>query len=318
MPAAASNLLVWNYPELGMMVTLEDRVLSELYMLPRSMTRDPDPVPNPAALAGLSDVLGTPGGRGVFHLLPPGTTRLPLEGVLARFRGGGGPRLLVQFETPGGPADSLWADWSVLDPAGAVRTRASRPLSPSACAAATRRVGEFAAELEPGPHLVSVTVRDGANGRGILRRRIELPPPRAALALSDVVIACGRPEVGGSVVRIEPNPGARVAGAGPLTAYFEIYHLRPGADGLGRFRYVYSVRSTAPDSRHWVQKLLAPPPPAAISVSSDEWHLGDLRRQFISVPVAGLPAGRYWLEITVRDLVAEEEVTGRLGFTKTS
>jgi hypothetical protein len=131
-----------------------------------------------------------------------------------------------------------------------------------------------------------------------------------------VVIACGPPE-GGGTVRIEPNPGARVAGAGPLTAYFEIYHLRPGEDGLARFEYVYSVRSTARDARHWVQKLFVPSPAPAVSVSREERHLGSLRRQFISVPVAALPPGPYRLEITVRDRVAGEEVTRRLDFTKT-
>jgi GWxTD domain-containing protein len=316
-PPLASNLMVWNYPELGMMVTLQDRLLSERYMLPISMTRDPDPVPDPAVLAQLTGSLGMRSGRGVFPLLPPGTTPLPLESVLARFEGEGGPRVLVQFETPGGPADSLWAEWSVLDSAGVVRARASRPLAPSACEAATRRVGDFSAELEPGAYVVSVTVRDGADGRGVLRRPVELSAPRGALALSDVVIACGTPE-GGATVRIEPNPGARVAGAGPLTAYFEIYHLRPDGDGLARFEYVYSVRSLARDSRHWVQKLFVPAPPPAVSVSREEQHLGGLRRQFISVPVAELAPGRYRLEITVRDKVADEEVTRKLDFTKTS
>jgi GWxTD domain-containing protein len=314
-PPAASNLLVWNYPELGMMVTLQDRLLSERYLLPISMSRDPDPVPDPEALARLTGSLGTRSGRGVFRLLPPGTTPLPLESVLARFEGREGPRVLVQFATPGGPADSLWAEWSVLDSAGTVRTRGSRPLVPSACEAATRRVGDFTAELAPGPYVVSVTLRDGADGRGVLRRPVELTAPGTTLALSDVVIACGTPE-GGAAVRIEPNPGARVAGAGPLTAYFEIYHLRPGGDGLARFEYVYSVRSLARDSRHWVQKLFVPALPPAVSVSREERHLGDLRRQFITVPVATLPPGRYRLEITVRDRVAGEEVTRRLDFTK--
>ncbi len=60
-----------------------------------------------------------------------------------------------------------------------------------------------------------------------------------------------------------------------------------------------------------------PAPPPAVSVSREEQHLGGLRRQFISVPVTALPPGRYRLEITVRDKVAEEEVTRRLDFTKT-
>ena len=316
-PEFPANLMVWTYPELGMRVVLQDRLLSEFYMLPVSLTSDPDPIPDRDSLARRTDALGTRGGRGVFHLLPPGAKPLPLEGSVARFEGGAGPRALVQFEVPGGPADTVWADWAVLDSARAVRARGSLLLGPSACAAATRRVGEFAADLDPGPHIVSVTVRDGAGRRGILRAPVELVAARPGLALSDVVIACGTPGAGADQVRIEPNPGARVPGAGPLSAYFEIYHLQSGSDGLARFEYVYTVRSTAPDTRHWMAKFLSPAAPPPVSVSREERHLGALRRQFISVPVASLAPGRYRLEITVRDLIAETAVVKKLGFVKT-
>ena len=316
-PEFPANLMVWSYPELGMRVVLQDRLLSEHYLLPVSRYSDPDPRPDPDSLARCADALGTRGGRGVFHLLPPGTRPLPLEGLVARFEGDAGPRVLAQFEVPGGPADSVWADWAVLDSARVVRARASMLLGPSACAAATRRVGDFAADLDPGPYVVSVTVRDAAGRRGILRAPVALAAARSSLALSDVVIACGTPGAGAGPVRIEPNPGARVPGVGPLTAYFEIYHLQPGSDGLARFEYVYTVRSTVPDTRHWMAKFFSPTPPPLVSVSREEQNLGALRRQFISVPVASLAPGRYRLEITVRDLIAETSVVKKLGFVKT-
>ena len=315
-PEFPANLLVWSYPELGMRVFLQDRLLSGNYLLPVWRYSDPDPLPDPGSLAKCADALATRGGRGVFHLLPPGTTPLPLEGLVARFEGSAGPRVLAQFEVSGGPADSIWADWAVRDSARVVRARASLLLGPSACAAAIRRVGEFSADLEPGPYVVSVTVRDGAGRRGILRAPVELAAARPVLALSDVVIACGTPGAGAGPVRIEPNPGARVPGAGPLTAYFEIYHLQSGSDGLARFEYVYAVRPTAPDTRHWMTKFFSPAPPPPVSVSREEQHLGALRRQFISVPVASLAPGRYGLEITVRDLIAETSVVKKLGFVK--
>jgi GWxTD domain-containing protein len=174
-PDFPANVLVWNYPDLGMRVTLEDRLLSEFYLLPVSLYSDPDPRPDPDSLARCADALGTRGGRGVFHLLPPGAKPLPLESIVARFEGSAGPRVLAQFEVPGGPADSVWADWSVLDSARVVRARASLLLGPSACAAATRRVGEFAADLEPGPYVVSVTVPQAGRARG---RELEPRPER--------------------------------------------------------------------------------------------------------------------------------------------
>ena len=316
-PEFPANMMLWSYPELGMRVVLQDRLLNERYLLPISRYSDPDPLPDPDSLARCADALGTRGGRGVFHLLPPGARPLPLEGVVARFEGRDGPRLLAQLEVAGGPADSVWADWAVLDSARVVRARSSRLLGPSACAAATRRGSDFSADLGPGPYIVSMTVRDGAGRRGILRTAVDVARPGAALALSDVLIACGTPSAGAAPVRIEPNPGARVSGAGPLTAYFEIYHLQTGSDGLAHFEYVYAVRSTAPDNRHWLQKFFSPTPPPPVSVSREEQNLGPLRRQFITVPVGALPPGRWRLEITVRDLVADTAVGKKLGFVKT-
>jgi len=317
-PQYPANLTVWNYPDLGMRVVMEDRLLSEFYLLPVSMVRDMDPVPDEDSLAAHGGALATRGLRGVFPLLPPGTRPLPVLGRVARFEGAQGPRVLAQLEAPGGPTDSLWADWAVLDSMRTVRSRASAPLGPSACFATTRQVSDFAADLEPGPHIVSVTVHDAEGRRGILRQAVTLRGPRASLDLSDVVVACGAPDVGaGTSVRIEPNPSSRVSGAGPLTAYFEIYHLQPGADGLARFEYVYSVRTTARDDRFWLQKLFAPNPTPAFSVSRDEVNMGALRRQFITVPVAALPPGRYRLEVTVRDLVSGDEVVRRVEFVKT-
>jgi GWxTD domain-containing protein len=311
-----ANLLVWNYPELGMRVTLEDRLFSEYYLLPVSRYSNPGPLPDPDLLAKCADAFGTRDGRGVFRLLPPGATPLSLEGLVARFEGSAGPRLFVQFEVPGGPADSVRADWVVLDSARVVRARALLLLGPSACAAATRRVGEFAADLEPGTYVVSVTVHDGEDRRGILRVPVELAAARSGITLSDVVIACSTQGAGAVPVRIEPNPGARVPEAGPLTAYFEIYHLQPGSDGLARFEYVYTVRSAASDTRHWMAKFFSPKPPPLVSVSREEQHLGALRRQFISVPVDSFAPGRYQLEITVRDLIAETSAVKQRGFVK--
>jgi hypothetical protein len=111
--------------------------------------------------------------------------------------------------------------------------------------------------------------------------------------------------VGAGAVRPEPNPGGRVASSDPLTAYFEIYHLRPGADGLSRFEYVYTVESAEKDERVWIQRMLAPRArPEPISASRAETNAGPLRRQFLTVPLGNLPPGRYRLLVRVRDAVA--------------
>jgi GWxTD domain-containing protein len=317
-PSYPANLLVWEYPELGMAVSLQDRTLNEIYVLPMSMTRDVDPAPDPDSLARRQDSQAVRGGRGVFPKLPPGVRPLDIQGAIARFESPGGARVIGQVEVAGGPADSLWADWIVLDSTRSEVARGGRALSPSACDATTRRVADFAAELHPGEYLVGLTVRDGRGGRGVFRSAARIERPEAGLDLSDIVIACGAPVAPlADAVRIEPNPGARVTGAGPLTAYFEIYHLAPAGDGQARFEYVYTVKSAEKDPRVWLQRLVNPRRRIPdISVTREAENVGPLRRQFVTVPVDALPVGRYRVEVAVRDLVAGTEVTGSAPFVK--
>lgn len=316
--AFPTNVLVWHYPELGMEVTMQDRLLSEYYMLPIQRTFDPDPQPDPDSLAARTDALATRGGRGVFPVLPPGVRPLPVEGALARFEAAQSPRLLAQIEAPGGPADSLWAQWVVVDAEQKEVRRGGRNLTASACDVTELRNADFAADLPAGTYTVGLSVRDQKGRRGVFRSEVALDSIPPALSLSDLVVACGaaRPAVGPGV-RIEPNPGARVKGDEALTAYFEIYHLRPGSDGQSRFEYVYTVRSAERDPRIWIQRLLAPRPAIPeIEATREEEQTSTMRRQFVTVPVDDLPPGRYKLEVRVRDLVGGLEAVREALFVK--
>jgi GWxTD domain-containing protein len=316
------NTLVWSYPSLGMQVQMQDRVLSEYYLLPVSMVEDMDPHPDPTVLASRGDVIASRGGRGVFPLLPPRTQARPVEAVLARFAGERGPRLLGQVETPGGPDDTITAEWVVLDTAMIEVARVSRAAGVSACDPTALRAADFASELRPGRYQVGISVRDGSGGRGVYRSEIELVAPPAALTLSDVVVTCGRPDVSTASgptpsVRVEANPEAVVTGAGPLTVYFEMYDLRPDENGQSRFEYECTVRAADRDPRIWIQRLLQPRPRIPeISASRREEQPGNLRRQFVSIPVGELGKGRYRLDIVVRDLNAGSEATTSVRFAK--
>lgn len=311
-----ANALVWDYPGLGMRVTMLDRLLSEYYLLPISLYEDLDPRPDPEVLASRDDQLPTRGGRGVFPMLPPGSRRLPMEATVARFESEGRPRVLAQIETAGGPADSLWAQWVVFDSSATAIARGRTALSPSACDALGRRTADFDALLPPGHYQLGISVRGPRGGRGVFRDSIVLAPVAAQLALSDVVISCGAPDVSASAIRIAANPGRRVVGDEALTAYFEIYHLRVDARDQSRFEYIYTVRSAEKDRRIWIQRLLQPRPQVPpISASREEENPGSLRRQFVTVPVHGLPAGRFRLEIRVRDLVAGDIAARDVEFT---
>jgi GWxTD domain-containing protein len=317
------NLLLWEYPDLGMKVVMEDRLLTENYMLPLSLTRDTDPRAEPDAASLRDTLLASHDGRGAFHRLPPGVEPIPVRGAIARFETEKGSTLLGEIETPGSPGDSLSAEWVVMDSSRVERARGWRLLSPSACEATERQAAQFAIELPPGHYVAGLTVRDAKGRRGVFRADADLESVAASLALSDVVVVCGNPDVAvadaNRTVRIEPNPSARVDADDPLVAYFEIYHLNVGAEGRARFQYQYTVRSAEKDSRFWVQRILSPrKSPPAISASREEENVGPLRRQFLSVPVSSLPAGKYRLEVRVRDLVSGEETERVAEFLKTA
>jgi len=300
------NALVWSYPELGMDVVMQDRMLSEYYLLPITRDFDPDPVPNPAALERQPDRLALSGGRGVFRTLPPGVTPMTIHGQVARFMTDHGPRLLANVEAAGTPSDTMRAEWTVLDTARREVARQASDLSPSACDPGQFRVADFAADLPPGRYLVGLTVRTGTR-RGVYRSEIEVGAEAQALAISDVVVTCGTPgpEAAAPPLRMMPNPEARIGPTDPLTAYFEIYHLSPDSVGQSRFEYVCTVRSIERDPRVWVQRMFSPRPhPADVSATRQDEVAGTIRRQFVSVPVQSLPPGHYQLEVRVRDLVA--------------
>jgi GWxTD domain-containing protein len=331
--------MVWDYPNLGMLVLLNDYALSEHYQLPPSLYRPPDPLPSPQALSR-GDFLFTAGGKAMFPLLPPGVRALPVAGHVCRFEGEHGARLLAQLEAPGTPVDSLWATCVVVDSSEHEVTRATRVLSPSGCDPTRLRTADFSFDVPPGFYRVGFSVRNERGDRGVTRSTKDVEPQPASLALSDVVVICGpidvapgAPEIRlapdngprapqavaatAPVIRLGPNLRARVAGDEPLIAYFEIYHLLPGVNGQAPFEYEYTVRSEEKDARPWFRRMFpfgAHEP--RVQVQGAEVNFGPLRRQFVSVPVASLPPGRYRLEVRVRDASTGETALGTARFER--
>jgi hypothetical protein len=246
--------------------------------------------------------------------------RIPVAAALARFEGERRPRLLEHVGVDAAPGDTLFATWVVKDSNEVEVMRSSRALSPSACDPTEVQVADFAADLAPGRYRVGLSVQGSGNRRGITRDEIVLAPVGGDLSLSDLLVSCGVPDAAAiegalAAVRIEPNPEARVAAGSPLTAYFEIYHLSPSSEGLARFDFEYTVRSTSRDARVWLQRVFAPRPAIpSIHAEREEQQVGSLRRQFVSVPVQSLPAGPYRLEIRVRDKVSGGEAVASTEF----
>ena len=310
------NTLVWSYPELGMTVVMNDRMLSERYELPVSMSRDMDPLPDPDSLR-LRDVVATHGLRGVFPTLPPKSEPLEVRGQVALFEAeAGGARLFTGVSAPGAPSDTVTADFVLLDSTFRAVARVRRSLGPSACEPGTLRASDFATPLAPGEYVVGLSVRNGSR-RGATRERVTLAPPDSTLSMSDLVVTCGLPAAPQSEVRLDPNPTGRVATGEPLVAYFEVYHLARGPDGQGRFEYETTVRSAQRDRRMWIQRWLSPRREGeALGVTRQDAVLGTVRRQYVSVPVQELPPGRYRLDVTVRDVLTGDERQRSAEFTR--
>lgn len=308
--------LCWTYPELGMRAWLNAahpqghyraRYGTHVYAFPESLARRPE-------------LMGVQGGWAVFRTIPPASEPLETGFALAQFEGGGSRQLLAHVEGAAAPGARLRADWAVLDTASQVVARGEAELGPSACDAAAARAASFTAELPPGRYRVAVRMDDGADRRSVLTRDVLVPERRRGLALSDLVVVCGEPEVTvqpGGGLRLEPATGLLPLGGDQLHAYCEIYHLAPGADGNANFEYVCKVTSCGHDRRSWFGRFLQPRPlPAPIEVTRRETTRGNPRRQYFSVPVQGLPPGRYRVEVLVRDLTTGGEAVARAEFDR--
>lgn len=305
----------WFYPDLGMRVVLDDRSLHGRFTPQVTREFDPLSVPSPAVLARRGDLLAIGGGAAVFPTLAPRSQRIEVRGTVLRFEGAHGPRLLVQVRAAGAPDDSLSARWIVLDRDDRELTGSDVKLGVSSCDPTSWRLAEVAAELPAGAASVALSVRDTHHRRGLFRARTELTPPPRTLAMSDVVLCCGDPSryAHAGLVQFEADMDHRVSGREPMVAYFELYRLTTGADGLARFAYTYRVLQLATaDGR----KTRGHEPPEVLSSSREETNVGALRRQFVTVPLTSLAPGRYRLVVDVRDLVAGAETEGSAEFDR--
>lgn len=304
------NVQVWSYPELGMQAELWDVSLTQSYQLPIAADWDPDPKPDPGVLASRPDLVML--GRGVYRVLPPGTSPMKVRARVSRFSAASGTRLLIQLEAAGGPSDSLWAAWVVVDPNRREVARGAGTLVVSACDPGQAQVGQFDAEVPPGDYRLDVSVDDHRTRRGVVHLESLVAPASANLEVSDLILMCGSgaSSADGNVVWVEPNWDARVEGNRPASFYFEIDHLMLGPDGSSRFRYTYRVVPARPDAAH------AKPAEALINVSHDEEHMGSHRRQFVTVPLRSLHRGAYDFEIQVQDLVSGKSQSRSVRFDK--
>ena len=253
--------------------------------------------------------------------VPAGVQSLDVRIATANFESEAGPQLLAQAEAAGGPESRIAVEWAVLDSEYDPVLREAASMAASACSPDEARAASFASNLLPGRYRVGMHATDEFGRRGVAMRDVVVQARSRELALSDLVVTCSPPEISvvpGGGVRLEPETGLVPASADYLNAYFEIYRLTPGPNGEAEFEYHCIVRPVERDTRGWISRMIAPRMmPSPIEMSRRETTRGSLRRQFLSVPVGTLPAGRYELEIRVRDVSAGTESVAVTQFERT-
>ncbi len=304
----------WHYPELGMRVVLDDQSLHGRFTPRVDREYDALSAPNPAVLAARRDLVAFGGGAAVFPTLPPREQRVELRGALLRFEGAKGPRLLVQVRAAASPADAITGRWVALDRDGRTLASDDLALGISACDPTEWRLAEVGADLPAGTASVTVSVRDAHRRRGLFRANAELAPAPAGLAMSDLVLCCGDPTLfaRSGIVRFEANMDGHVRGRLPVSVYFELYRLALDAEGRSRFEYEYRVRRVLPSGK----KARREEKPVVLSTWREESNAGAMRRQFVNVPIEALSAGRYRLEVRVRDLANGAETERGVEFER--
>jgi GWxTD domain-containing protein len=308
--------LAWTYPDLGMRVWLgatnplghyRSRYGTAVQAFPDSLARHPE----------LRPALG---GWAMFRALPEGVTPLDARCEVARFEGPDSRRVHAQVEAAADPSARLVTDWVVLDSLDHAVTRVHSDMSPSACGPIEVRAAAFDTALAPGRYVLAARVDDGDGHRAVLTRELSLAATDAALALSDLVVVCGRPEpslLAEGGVRLEPSTGLLPQTGEQLVAYFEIYHLRPDAGGERHYEYECTVSPEAHDRRSFLGRFLAAKPgPAPIQMTRREDTRGEVRRQYFTVPVQALPPGAYRMEVRVRDLMDGAETSSLAVFER--
>ena len=307
---------VWDYPQLGMRVVLEDRTLSQRFELPRQTYSSSEPVPNEQAMAR-NGLVSTAGGRAAFAQLPPGLSPLAIRTGVSTFESEHGPVLLAHVSAPAGDHPNLVAECVVVDSSEHEVARQQRPLGVARCDPGVLKAGDFAFDLPPGPYRVAISVNDGANARGVRRTYHDVPAPGRMLSMSEIMLVCGPldPARGTSSVRLDPDLDGTVTGDEPLLAYFEVYRLKPDAQGVTLFDYEYTVRPVRGASNP-LRKLFPKQWTDQITVRSPADGMSPTRRQYLTVPMQSLPPGRYQLEVNVHDRLGMRSTRQSVEFTK--
>ncbi len=236
---------------------------------------------------------------------------MQVAGSLSRFVVGDSTLILAHVSAMGSTTDSMTGSWAIIADDGGVERRGKAALSVSACDPLSERATTFAATVPPGIYRVDLAVATRDGRRGVVHRKAVVDSIPPGLVMSDLVLVCGAPSVAANLdaVRVESNLSHEVTGSRVATAYFEVEHLVPSANGESRFGFHVSIRDAAEPDGAGQTKVL-------FDSYREETAVGSHRRQFLTAAIASLPPGKYELRVEVRDLVGGGTASGATDFVK--
>jgi GWxTD domain-containing protein len=307
---------IWDYPQYGMSIRLDDRALVGQYVRPLRRADDPASSPADAALRAQPDVVAINGGAALFTLRPQRARRLEVTVLHSLFEGNGSTRLSSQVRVHATLADSAVARWLVYDSNGREVARESRALDLSACAPDSLRVARFSVEVPGGDYRVFVSASDRLHRRALREAMVAVSTTGRGVGVSDVVAVCSEPgiQLQGNAVFLEAAEEPLARGEQALSCYFEIARLSASPQGQFQFQYRYRVQrlaeTPAADAAPVEGPVLSEYTSEVIDVG------GSLRRQFVTIPARTLAPGGYRLTIRVHDLASNLEAERSLDFRK--
>jgi GWxTD domain-containing protein len=207
------------------------------------------------------------------------------------------------------------------------RIARTETLDPSSAAAGEHRTWRF--DLVPGAHLLRIEALARALDRGA--RHSTLVDVRsyagAAFTLSDILVARRLAPRDSTPERwmdffIEPS-AAHLTRDDPVSFLWEMYNLRPGPDGLVRWRVELRVQVGAIERREWNSwflrifgpalgalgdavgaSALGDEPVALAWEGSRDAHAGGTVVDWITLDFAEAPPGRYDVTLVITDLLS--------------
>ncbi|HNR66509.1 MAG TPA: hypothetical protein PKN04_03920 [bacterium] len=185
-------------------------------------------------------------------------------------------------------------------------------------------IGQMSLELPPQPLLISLHCRSPLAGRigGYAIRYPQKNFDSGTVQLSDIVLAhsIAEREQAGEFVKngleIIPRPDRQFSRRQPIYLYYEIYHLPLDERGRANYELEYRVRSVGKQKRNLLAKItdLFSTNREKITnrVELDSRHTSV--KDYLALDLSRLSAGSYELEIGVRLVGDENEISSRIPF----